>query len=83
MNLVCAYCGVKLVDGNVAARLYSELLRWGKWCLLAAALLLPIVGLAIGLAHASDENDARRSIGKLWLIAGLCSSLTYLVMLTR
>ena len=83
MNLICAYCGVELAERHAVMRAGSVFLVWTRWVLLAIALLLPIVGLAIGLAQSSKLDDESRSTGRQWLIAGLCSSLVYLLALLR
>jgi hypothetical protein len=84
MNRVCAYCGARfLVSSMTTARRKrgpSDALKWG---IFAAAIVLPIVGLIPGLAYAHDRDRAHRSAARLWLAAGLCSALIYMLLLLR
>lgn len=77
MNSVCAYCGVRFTERT--ARSPSGLEQYRR-PLFVAALLLPIVGLVAGLLFIRDASAARRSAGRLWLIAGVFSSLVYAIV---
>ena len=79
MNLICAYCGVPFIDsgrGSTGKYLFSG---QHKWAIFVAALLFPIVGLVAGGACVLGANEAKRSAGRLWLIAGLCSTIAYVI----
>jgi len=78
MNLICAYCGVPFVDrrGTKGRYLFSG---QHKWAIFTAALLFPLVGLVAGGLCVFSASDTKRSAGWLWLIAGLCSSIAYVV----
>lgn len=81
MNLICAYCGVQFVDDHqTASRRAPARSAACTWGIFAAALVLPIVGLIAGAAYATHAGRSQRSAGRLWLIAGLCSSLVYLIV---
>ena len=77
MNLVCAYCGVNFTDRGAISGDDSLFSGARKWCVLVAALLLPFVGVVAGVPYVMSDNATKRSAGRLWLIAGLCSSLVY------
>jgi hypothetical protein len=81
MNLICAYCGVVFTDRGTVLRSDDWFSGQRKWGVFAAAFLLPIVGLVAGLAHVMNANESKRSAGRLWLIAALCSGLVYMVLL--
>jgi hypothetical protein len=80
MNRACAYCGAHFLDGLPVTmrrkRAPSELL---KWSVFVAAVAFPIVGLIPGLAYMHDADPAHRAAARLWLVAGLCSSLIYVL----
>jgi hypothetical protein len=84
MNRSCAYCGTRFVKRPMTTawrkRGPSDALKWGVFF---TAVVFPIVGLVPGLAYAHDRDRAHRSAARLWLIAGLCSSLIYLLMWLR
>jgi hypothetical protein len=77
MNIVCAYCGVQLRDRQ--ARAPGDWLFTGrrKWLVFAATMLLPIVGVITGLAYLRSSNEVRRSMGRFWLLSGVCASALY------
>jgi hypothetical protein len=77
MNLICAYCGVPFVDRRSSrGYLFSG---QHKWAIFVAALLFPVVGLVAGGLCVGSASTIKRSAGRLWLIAGLCSSIAYVV----
>ena len=82
MNRVCAYCGARFLDDLPATllrkRAPSEVL---KWSVFVAAVAFPIVGLIPGIAYACDTDRTHRAAARLWLVAGICSSLMYVVAL--
>lgn len=81
MNRICAYCGGRFPRTTMTTargrRGPPDSLKWG---LFFAALVLPIVGLVPGLAYARDRDVAHRAAARLWLAAGLCSTLIYLAV---
>ena len=81
MNRVCAYCGARFLEYLATTtrrtRGPSGALKWGVF---AAAVVVPLVGLVPGLAYAHDVDSAHRAAARLWLVAGLCSSLIYLLI---
>jgi hypothetical protein len=82
MNRACAYCGVRFLDRLATTawrkRGPSEALKWGVF---VTAVVFPIVGLVPGLAYAHDLDRAHRAAARLWLAAGLCSTVIYLLVL--
>ncbi|MBC7974839.1 MAG: hypothetical protein H7138_07605 [Myxococcales bacterium] len=81
MNRVCAYCGARFVSSTMTTvrrkRGPSDALKWG---IFATAIVFPIVGLIPGLAYAHDRDRAHRAAARLWLFAGLASTLVYMLV---
>jgi hypothetical protein len=84
MNRGCAYCGARFLEPSMTTvrrrRGPSPAL---KWSVFAAAVVFPIVGLIPGLAYAHNHDRAHREAARLWLITGACSTLAYLLILSR
>ena len=84
MNLVCAYCRVPFMADRVAVvrceDMPSAQVLWGVF---AAALVVPLVGVVAGFRCIASGNPARRCAGRMCLCAALCSSLLYIIALTR
>ena len=82
MNRVCAYCGTRFLERLTTTAWRrsgpSDALKWGVF---VTAVVFPIVGLVPGLAYAQDRDRAHRAVARLWLAAGLCSTLIYLLVL--
>ncbi len=55
-----------------AAPVVSNGLKWG---VAAGSLLLPILGLVMGIIYIVDANPAKKSVGKLWLWTGIAAIL--------
>lgn len=81
MNVICAYCGVGFPRSSMTTsrrrRGPPEALKWG---VLAAAMVVPVVGLVPGVAYARDADRAHRAAARMWLTAGLCSTLIYMLL---
>ena len=84
MNLVCAYCRVPFLADRISvvrsSDVPSERLTWGVF---AAALAVPLVGVIAGLRYVDRRKPAQRCAARMWLCAALCSSLLYIIALTR
>ena len=84
MNLVCAYCRVPFMADRIAVvrceDMPSAQVTWGVF---AATLVMPLVGVVAGFRYIASGNPARRCAGRMWLCAALCSSLLYIIALTR
>jgi len=79
MNLICAYCGVPFVDAGRGSKGRYLFSGQHKWAIFVAALLFPVVGLVGGGLSIFQMSAAQRSAGWLWLVAGLCSSIAYVI----
>ena len=79
MNLICAYCGVPFVDSERGFRGRYLFSGQHKWAIFVAALLFPVVGLVGGGLCVLSASEVKRAAGGLWLIAGVCSSVAYMV----
>ena len=81
MNRICAYCGARFprltMTTSRRRRGPPDALKWG---IFAAAIVVPVMGLVPGLAYARDPDPAHRSAARLWLLAGLCSTLIYVLV---
>ena len=83
MNLACAYCGFPFAKDHVAWR-HDEAAHERLTCaVFALTLAIPLVGLVAGCSYLNRPEPGRRAAARLWLVAALCSSLAYLLVLTR
>lgn len=80
MNRSCAYCGVGFRSSMTTSRRRRGPSGALKWSVLAAAVVVPVVGLVPGVAYARDADRAHRAAARLWLTAGLCSTLIYILL---
>ena len=55
-----------------AAPVVSNGLKWG---VAAGTLLLPVLGIVMGIVFIVDANPAKKSVGKLWLWTGIAVML--------
>jgi hypothetical protein len=82
MNVICAYCGVQFAEDRLAIFQDEDAIAAEhKWGVFVTALLLPVVGLVAGCSYIASADRSKRSTGRLWLIAGLCSSAVYAAVL--
>jgi zinc-ribbon domain len=42
-----------------------------------ASVLIPLIGLIMGIIYLADANHEKKSAGKLWLILAVCGILMY------
>jgi hypothetical protein len=84
MNLVCAYCRVPFTTDRFAI-VRCEDMRSTRitWAVFATALAVPLVGMVAGFRHIARGNPAQRWRGWMWLCAALCSSVVYVIAMTR
>ena len=55
----------------------SDALKWG---LAAASVIIPIIGLVMGIVYMIDANPAKKAVGKTWLIAAGIGVLLYMLI---
>jgi hypothetical protein len=84
MNRFCAYCGSAFSEDLTAAPRDRQVVsRSVMWAGFAISVVLPVVGVIIGVAYLLDGADAKVAAGRLWLITGLCSSVVFALVLAR
>jgi uncharacterized membrane protein YvbJ len=76
----CGNCGAalkKLGGGGAAERVNTakastEVVSAGmKWGITALSVLIPLVGIVMGIIYLRDDNPEKKSVGKLWLGVGI------------
>ena len=83
----CGNCGTALkksVAGGstpvVGLKAPPEAVSGGmKWGITAVSVLIPLVGIVMGVIYLRDENPEKKAVGKLWLGVGI--GMAVLVML--
>jgi uncharacterized membrane protein YvbJ len=75
----CAKCGGSLQlksqnHKNSENPTVSEAMKWG---MLIATIFIPIIGIVAGILYMQDSNLEKKSVGKLWLYAGLIMIFIY------
>lgn len=78
VNPICAYCGFPFARDRVAVRCTCEPVTCA---LRGLALVVPVVGLVVGLVAMRRPEPAHRAASRRWLGAALCSSLAYIALL--
>lgn len=49
--------------------------------MIAASIILPIVGIVVGIMFMLDANPAKKEAGKLWLIIGIIAAVVWAALL--
>lgn len=48
-----------------------------KIIMIIASIIIPLVGIIMGLIYMADPNPSKKAAGKTWLIVGIGASLVY------
>jgi hypothetical protein len=48
--------------------------------MIAASIILPIVGIVVGIIYMLDANPQKKEAGKLWLIIGIVAGVIWTVL---
>jgi len=48
--------------------------------MIAASIILPIVGIVVGVVFLLDANPEKKAAGKLWLIIGIIAAVVWTVL---
>lgn len=73
----CGNCGASLkkpVVGGGGSGIVkpAEAVSAGmKWGITAVTVLLPLVGIVMGIIYMRDDNPEKKAVGKLWLWVGI------------
>ena len=51
-----------------------------KYGVIAASLIIPLIGMGMGLYYLQSDNPARKEVGKLWLGTGIGLTVLYFIM---
>ena len=51
-----------------------------KWGIVAGSVLLPLVGIVMGIVYWMDANPEKKAVGKLWLWTGIGLGILYALM---
>ena len=51
-----------------------------KYGVIAASLIIPLIGIGMGLFYLQSDNSARKDVGKLWLGTGIGLTVLYFIM---
>ena len=52
-----------------------------KVLMIIASIIIPLVGIVMGLIYLADANPEKKAVGKTWLIVGIASSLVYCLII--
>lgn len=73
----CGNCGATLKKtaggggASVIAKPAEAVSAGMKWGITAATVLLPLVGIVMGIIYMRDDNPEKKAVGKLWLWVGI------------
>lgn len=48
-----------------------------KTWMMVASIVLPIVGIVVGIVYLLDDNPEKKEAGKLWLIVGIIAAVVW------
>jgi uncharacterized membrane protein YvbJ len=51
-----------------------------KVIMIIASIIIPLVGVIMGLIYMADPNPSKKAAGKIWLIVGIGASLVYCLL---
>ena len=51
-----------------------------KWLVAAGTLIIPLIGMVMGIIYLNDANPAKKSTGKLWLWVGIAAALFWILI---
>jgi hypothetical protein len=51
-----------------------------KWTVAVASVLIPFIGLVMGIIYLVDANPAKKAVGKFWLMAAGIGLLLYILV---
>jgi len=52
-----------------------------KIIIIIVSIIIPLVGIIMGLIYMSDPNPSKKAAGKTWLITGIGASLVYCLII--
>lgn len=68
----------KVVTSQAGSEIVSNALKYG---ILGGSLLLPIIGIIMGLIYIFGEgSEDKKAVGKLWLFAGIGLAVLYMII---
>lgn len=68
---------VHIVGGNTPPAEVAPHLKWG---VIVASLVLPVIGIVMGLVYLlGDASAEKKSVGKLWLIVGVIMAVVWML----
>lgn len=81
----CGKCGAavsaaapKPVHAVSGAATDAEVVSQGmKNGMLVASIILPVIGIVVGIVYLLDANPAKKEAGKLWLIVGIVAAVVW------
>ena len=51
-----------------------------KWGIAAVTVLIPLVGLIMGIVYMKDANPEKKAVGKLWLVVACAIIALYCIL---
>lgn len=84
----CGSCGATMAvkktevtssikDTQAATQIVSQEM---KVIMIIASIIIPLVGVIMGLIYMADPSPAKKAAGKTWLIIGIGASLVYCLL---
>ncbi len=68
------------VASVVAAKAAPAAVSGGlKWGIIASSVLLPFVGIVMGLVYIVSADSAKKAVGKTWLYTGIGMSILWIM----
>lgn len=50
-----------------------------KWGIFAATILIPVLGVVMGVIYLADANSDKKAVGRLWVITGGIVALLWIL----
>jgi hypothetical protein len=77
----CSGCGGTVPSGVAVERPHdARCTAQLKWGVLAATLVVPVVGMVMGGVFVVDARTEQRAMGRLWLVTGVIVALGELAL---
>ena len=76
----CAKCGTVLQTPDLASGTNPAVTDGLKWGIVIGAVIIPLIGIIMGVIFLNDTNPEKKAVGKLWIWTGLGAGLVYALM---
>ena len=78
----CTGCGLPVPSGVAVVRRDPAAVTSGvRWGVLVATILLPPIGIALGIHYSLDPRAPQQELGRTWLATGVVFAVAYALLI--